>query len=80
MIEFDGDKVSEVSEVFKYKKGSDSMLAVNQDNYNSCNKKNPIKKLEDGDSEFSFDKSGPFFFISGKDQVFIDATYMHAWM
>ncbi|XP_062169544.1 early nodulin-like protein 4 [Alnus glutinosa] len=54
--------------VFKYKKGSDSVLVVNQDDYNSCNKKNPIKKLEDGDSEFSFDKSGPFYFISGKDQ------------
>jgi hypothetical protein len=53
---------------FKYKKGSDSVLVVNQDNYNTCNKKNPIKKLEDGDSEFSFDKSGPFFFITGKDQ------------
>jgi len=38
---------------------------VNKQDYDSCNTKNPIFKLDDGDSTFKFDKSGPFFFISG---------------
>lgn len=50
---------------FKYKKGSDSVLLVKKEDYDSCNTNNPIKKMEDGDSSFVFDKSGPFFFISG---------------
>ncbi|KAK4576784.1 hypothetical protein RGQ29_027358 [Quercus rubra] len=54
--------------VFKYKKGSDSVLLVNKDDYYNCSTKNPIKKLEEGDSEYKLDKSGPFFFISGKEQ------------
>ncbi|KAF5460984.1 hypothetical protein F2P56_020815 [Juglans regia] len=54
--------------VFKYKKGTDSVLVVNKDDYDKCNTKNPIKKLEDGDSEFNLDRSGPFFFISGNEQ------------
>ncbi|XP_050247601.1 early nodulin-like protein 2 [Quercus robur] len=54
--------------VFKYKKGSDSVLLVNKDDYYNCNTTNPIKKLEEGDSEYKLDKSGPSFFISGKEQ------------
>ncbi|GAV80593.1 Cu_bind_like domain-containing protein, partial [Cephalotus follicularis] len=50
---------------FKYKKGSDSALVVTKDDYNSCNTKNPILSLEDGDSIFKFGRSGFFFFISG---------------
>ncbi|OVA00384.1 Plastocyanin-like [Macleaya cordata] len=53
--------------VFKYKKGSDSVLVVSKEDYYSCNTKNPIKILDGGDSVFKFDRSGPFFFISGKD-------------
>ncbi|KAI8005771.1 Early nodulin-like protein 1 [Camellia lanceoleosa] len=51
--------------VFKYKQGSDSVLVVDKDDYNKCNKAKPIRSLEDGDSVFKFDNSGPFFFISG---------------
>ncbi|GLT35186.1 hypothetical protein SLA2020_096590 [Shorea laevis] len=50
---------------FRYKKGSDSVLVVSKEDYFSCNIKNPIKSLTDGNSEFKFDRSGPFFFISG---------------
>ncbi|TKY66505.1 Early nodulin protein 2 [Spatholobus suberectus] len=53
--------------VFKYQKGSDSVLEVKKEDYDKCNKTNPIKKFENGDSEFKFDRSGPFYFISGKD-------------
>src|SRR6266487_1644630 len=53
--------------VFKYKKDSNSVLVVNKEDYDKCNKKNPIKKFDDGDSELQLDRSGPFYFISGKD-------------
>jgi hypothetical protein len=50
---------------FKYTKGSDSVLVVSKEDYYSCNIWNSIQKLDGGDSTFTFDKSGPFFFISG---------------
>ncbi|XP_010555761.1 PREDICTED: early nodulin-like protein 2 [Tarenaya hassleriana] len=52
---------------FKYAKGSDSVLQVSKTDYFSCNSKNPIKKMEDGESEFMFARSGPFYFISGNE-------------
>ncbi|KAL6196531.1 hypothetical protein ACLB2K_032146 [Fragaria x ananassa] len=52
---------------FKYNKGSDSVLVVNKDNFFNCNTSNPIQKLDEGNSEFKFDRSGPFYFISGQD-------------
>ncbi|XP_050109833.1 early nodulin-like protein 2 isoform X2 [Malus sylvestris] len=52
---------------FKYKKGSDSVLVVNKDDYFSCNTQNPIQKLDGGDSDFTVDRSGPFYFISGQN-------------
>ncbi|KAI3457448.1 hypothetical protein Pfo_014111 [Paulownia fortunei] len=51
--------------VFKYKKGSDSVLVVHKDDYDQCNTGKPIVKLEDGNSVFKFYRSGPFFFIGG---------------
>lgn len=54
-----------LSTVFKYNKGSDSVLVVTKDDYFSCNTKNPITSLTDGESVFKFDRSGPFFFVSG---------------
>ncbi|XP_012848257.1 PREDICTED: extensin-like [Erythranthe guttata] len=56
------------SVLFKYKKGHDSVLVVNENDYSKCNKENPIKILKEGDSKFKFEKSGPFFFISGHNQ------------
>ncbi|CAL5196762.1 unnamed protein product [Lathyrus oleraceus] len=54
--------------VFKYNKGSDSVLEVNKEAYDKCNKTNPINKFEDGNTEFTLDRSGPFYFISGNDK------------
>ncbi|CAB4303904.1 unnamed protein product [Prunus armeniaca] len=51
--------------LFKYKKGSDSVLVVTKEDYFSCNTKTPKQSLTDGDSIFKFERSGPFFFISG---------------
>lgn len=52
---------------FKYNKGTDSVLVVNKDNFFNCNTSKPLQKLEDGNSEFKFDRSGAFYFISGQD-------------
>lgn len=51
--------------LFKYKSGSDSVVVVNKDDYDKCNAANPITKLDDGNSIFTLNRSGPFYFISG---------------
>ncbi|KAF4382735.1 hypothetical protein F8388_015563 [Cannabis sativa] len=38
------------------------------DDYNTCNTATPLLSLSDGGSVFTFDRSGPFFFISGNAQ------------
>lgn len=38
---------------------------VNKDDYDNCNTANPIQRLDDGNSVYKFDRSGPVFFISG---------------
>ncbi|KAG6421374.1 hypothetical protein SASPL_117925 [Salvia splendens] len=53
------------SVMFKYKSGTDFVLVVNKEDYESCSVANPVVKLEDGDSEFRLDRSGPFYFITG---------------
>ncbi|XWS10012.1 hypothetical protein CRYUN_Cryun39dG0039000 [Craigia yunnanensis] len=53
--------------IFKYEKGSDSVLLVHKDDYSNCNIKNPVKNMTSGSSEFQFPQSGPFYFISGKE-------------
>ncbi|KAL7087639.1 hypothetical protein ACP275_13G079900 [Erythranthe tilingii] len=52
--------------LFKYKKESDSVVVVNSKaDYDNCNTGNPKLKLDDGNSVYKFDRSGPVFFISG---------------
>ncbi|XP_054817138.1 early nodulin-like protein 2 [Prosopis cineraria] len=53
---------------FKYKKGSDSVFVVKEEDYDSCNTKSPLQKMEDGQSSFILNRSGPFYFISGKSE------------
>lgn len=50
---------------FRYNNATDSVLVVSKDDYDKCNSNNPITKLDGGDSSFTFDRSGPFFFITG---------------
>lgn len=52
--------------VFKYNKGSDSVLIVEKNDYYNCNKAKPIQSLSSGDSVYKIDRSGPIFFISGE--------------
>ncbi|XP_065050159.1 early nodulin-like protein 4 [Musa acuminata AAA Group] len=51
--------------VFKYEKGEDSVLVVSKQDYDAYDVSKPIQKLDGGDSVFKFDRSGPFYFISG---------------
>ncbi|CAN8230192.1 unnamed protein product [Cochlearia groenlandica] len=54
---------------FKYTKGKDSVLEVNEEEYKTCNNTtHPITSLSEGDSVFVLSRSGPFFFVSGNSQ------------
>ncbi|VVB15873.1 unnamed protein product [Arabis nemorensis] len=50
---------------FKYAKGSDSVQQVMKADFDGCNVRNPIKNFDNGESEVTLDRSGPFYFISG---------------
>ncbi|KAM7249320.1 hypothetical protein ACFE04_018018 [Oxalis oulophora] len=50
--------------VFKLRNGSDSVLVVSREDYDSCNTKNSSLTLTNGHSTFKFDHSGPFYFIT----------------
>lgn len=54
--------------VFKYMQGADSVLLVKKEDYEICNTQNPIKRMDDGNSTFFFDRWGSFFFISGRPE------------
>ncbi|KAI3964656.1 hypothetical protein MKX01_020473 [Papaver californicum] len=51
--------------IFKYNKGQDSVLVVSKEDYDTCNTDNPQRSMNDGESKFTFDRSGPFYFVSG---------------
>ncbi|MCE3051617.1 hypothetical protein HAX54_050337 [Datura stramonium] len=53
--------------IFRYKIGSDSVLVVDKDDYTKCNKDKPILQLKHGNSKFTFESSGPFYFTSGHE-------------
>uniref|UniRef100_J3L9U0 Phytocyanin domain-containing protein n=1 Tax=Oryza brachyantha TaxID=4533 RepID=J3L9U0_ORYBR len=53
--------------VFVYPKDKDSVLLVEPADYNACNTSSYVKKFADGDTAFTLDRSGAFFFISGVD-------------
>ncbi|KAK1405299.1 hypothetical protein POM88_004904 [Heracleum sosnowskyi] len=65
---FDGAISSFQVLFFKYENGTDSVLQVDQEDYITCSKSNPIEVLENkGDySTFDLDHPGFFFFISGQ--------------
>ncbi|XP_048568086.1 early nodulin-like protein 1 [Triticum urartu] len=49
--------------------GADSVLLVTEPDFDACNTRSPVRRLEDagGRPEFRFDHSGAFFFISGDE-------------
>ncbi|GFQ06594.1 early nodulin-like protein 1 [Phtheirospermum japonicum] len=53
--------------VVKYDGKTDSFLQVSEENYKSCNKSNPVQSYNDGNTRFTLNNSGPFYFISGAE-------------
>ena len=53
--------------VFVYPPGRDSVLQVTQDAYSTCNTSSYIQRFDDGNTVFTFNRSGPHYFISGDD-------------
>ncbi|GAB4845941.1 hypothetical protein Ancab_024947 [Ancistrocladus abbreviatus] len=49
---------------FKYQ--NDSVLEVNREDYENCSESNPTATFEDGNTIIKFDRSGFYYFISGK--------------
>lgn len=49
--------------VFKY--NNDSVMVVTEEGYDQCNSLHPILYNNDGDTPYEFNRSGPFYFISG---------------
>ncbi|KAG6505194.1 early nodulin-like protein 1 [Zingiber officinale] len=56
----DGDSL-----LFVYPKDKDSVLEVDQHAYDTCNTSTYVKKYDDGNTVFTFTRSGAFYFISG---------------
>ncbi|KAM0864513.1 hypothetical protein ACQ4PT_043871 [Festuca glaucescens] len=50
---------------FTYEPGKDSVLIVDQKAYDACDTASPVDTFSDGNTVFTFTKSGPFYFISG---------------
>ncbi|KAI7728522.1 hypothetical protein M8C21_001040 [Ambrosia artemisiifolia] len=51
--------------VFKYDSKTDSVLEVEEGDYNTCNTTKPIKEHHDGNTTINMVQPGEFFFISG---------------
>ncbi|CAN1828666.1 Early nodulin-like protein 2 [Linum perenne] len=52
--------------VFKYKEGEDTVVEVTKADYDECDVSNPVRTMRSGSSVVRFDRSGPFYFVSGK--------------
>ncbi|CAL9760899.1 unnamed protein product [Musa acuminata subsp. burmannicoides] len=52
--------------LFAYLPDEDSVLLVDADAYNSCNTSSFVDFFNDGNTVFTFTRSGHFYFISGK--------------
>ncbi|CAO2182661.1 unnamed protein product [Urochloa humidicola] len=55
-----GDAIS-----FTYQAGSDSVLLVEKNAYDGCDTSAPMDTFSDGNTVFTFTRSGPYYFISG---------------
>ena len=48
---------------FKY--ANDSVLLVSHDDYKQCSTEKPVSRFTGGDTKFTLDGLGPFYFVSG---------------
>ncbi|KAI7753428.1 hypothetical protein M8C21_022815 [Ambrosia artemisiifolia] len=51
--------------LFLYPPSQDSVIQVTKESYNTCNIKNPILYMDDGNSLFNITSPGVFYFTSG---------------
>ena len=49
--------------VFRY--ANDSVLLVSHDDYKQCSTETPVRRFTGGDTKFTLDGLGPFYFVSG---------------
>ncbi|XVE80317.1 hypothetical protein DITRI_Ditri14bG0130000 [Diplodiscus trichospermus] len=54
--------------VFIYVPNNDSVLHVTENAYKNCTVESPISNYTDGHTVFSFNHSGPYYFISGNQE------------
>lgn len=50
---------------FTYQAGSDTVLLVDKRAYDACDTGAPVDTFSDGNTVFTFTRSGPYYFISG---------------
>jgi hypothetical protein len=50
---------------FTYQPGNDSVLLVDRKAYDACDTSAPMDTFTDGNTVFTFTRSGPYYFISG---------------
>ncbi|XP_043692264.1 early nodulin-like protein 3 [Telopea speciosissima] len=51
--------------LFDYSADKDSVVQVKKEDYDSCNSTSPIKSYTGGHNSITFNKNGPYYFISG---------------
>jgi hypothetical protein len=54
-----------VRAAFTYEPSKDSVFIVDEKVYDACDTGSPVDTFSDGNTVFTFTKSGPFYFISG---------------
>jgi hypothetical protein len=54
-----------VHAAFTYQAGNDSVLLVDKKAYDACDTNSPMDTFADGNTVFTFTRSGPYYFISG---------------
>ncbi|KAL0843641.1 hypothetical protein Bca101_016887 [Brassica carinata] len=53
--------------LWKYNAENDSVMQVNQKDYERCDRSEPIRGYKDGHTKIELNRSGPFYFISGEE-------------
>ncbi|KAL1217529.1 Early nodulin-like protein 10 [Cardamine amara subsp. amara] len=53
--------------LWKYNAENDSVLQVRKNDYEKCDRSEPIRGYKDGHTKIELKRSGPFYFISGEE-------------
>ncbi|PAN07981.1 hypothetical protein PAHAL_1G377900 [Panicum hallii] len=55
----------QVGDILNFKYANDSVLLVSHDDYKQCSTETPVSRFTGGDTKFTLDGLGPFYFVSG---------------